>query len=698
MDRDSSLKLLQTSLGNSKAQFRNNQWEAIDLLVNKSEKLLVIERTGWGKSSVYFISTHILRSQGKGPTIIISPLLALMRNQIESAERLGIKAVTINSTNQSDWDNIRQEVFDNKVDALLISPERLANDEFIETFLRPIASRIGLFVVDEAHCISDWGHDFRTDYRRIINILRFMPNGMPILGTTATANNRVIQDIVGQLGKINIIRGSLVRESLILQNIKLKDQSARLAWLKENIPVLPGSGIIYALTKRDSRQVAEYLNEAGIEAAAYYAGVEHDGFENPDEYRQRLEDLLYNNEIKVLVATSALGMGYDKPDLGFVIHYQAPGSIIAYYQQVGRAGRAIDEAYGILLSGLEDQDIHEHFMATAFPAEARVNLILDTLAETNNGLSVPELMSSINLTKGQIEQVLKYVSVENPSPVVKIKSKWSRTAIEYGMDRGKIMRLTSQKRKEWNEVQQYIEHKGCLMNYLQHALDDPIITPCGRCSSCLGKSVFPTEPSHKNILEASLFLKHSEFDIEPRKQVNKGALPIYGWSGNLSKNLLAETGKVLSRWEDAGWGKIVAEDKHKGYFKEELVDAVIEMIKERWMPNPYPTWITCVPSNRHPKLVPDFAERLARKLGLPFHFIIKKIKETGIQKEQQNSYFQCVNLDGAFQVDGMVLNEPVLLIDDAVDSGWTFTIIAALLRQAGSGPVYPVALTCTTVS
>ncbi|WPV68032.1 RecQ family ATP-dependent DNA helicase [Chitinophaga sp. LS1] len=697
MNKLSSLQLLRTSLGDPTAEFRNNQWEAIDLLVNHGNKLLIVERTGWGKSSVYFISTRILRDQGKGPTIIISPLLALMRNQIESAARLGIKAVTINSTNPNDWDNIKRQVLSDDVDALLISPERLANEGFVENFLTEVASRVGLFVVDEAHCISDWGHDFRTDYRRITSILQLMPVGLPILATTATANNRVVQDIVSQLGGINIIRGSLVRESLVLQNIKMKDQAVRLAWLKENIPTLDGSGIIYTLTKRDAMQVSEFLNEAGIETAAYFSGVENDGFEDSDAYRQHLEDLLYSSEIKVLVATTALGMGYDKPDLGFVIHYQAPGSIISYYQQVGRAGRAIKKAYGILLSGEEDNEIHEHFMASAFPAEDRINLILDEIAK-NNGLSVNDLFGRINLSKGQIEQVLKYVNVEVPSPVIKTGTKWFRTPAPYKLDKEKIARLTLQKRKEWNEVERYIDYGDCLMNYLQTSLDDTVIKRCGKCSRCLGKAIFPETASHENIITASLFLKHSEFDIKPRKQIAVGALPTYGWRGNLPTHLLAEVGKVLSRWEDAGWGKIVAADKHNGHFREELVDAIVEMITQRWELTFYPTWVTCVPSTKHPELIPDFAKRLAEKLKLPFYPVVEKIRETGVQKEQQNSYFQCHNLDGAFQINKNILDGPVFLIDDAIDSGWTFTIIAALLRNAGSGPVYPLALTSTTVS
>jgi ATP-dependent DNA helicase RecQ len=274
-----------------------------------------------------------------------------MRNQIEAADRLGIQALAINWANRNDWPELQRAIRDDEADALLVSPERLANDEFVQKVLLPVAARIGLLVVDEAHCISDWGHDFRPDYRRLVNILRRMPPNMPILGTTATANNRVIGDVRAQLGDMGVMRGSLMREALALQTLRMPDQSARLAWLAEHLPALPGTGIIYTLTKRDANQVAGWLNQQGITARAYFSGVTDKGFADSNAYRQHLEDLLLGSEIKALVATTALGMGYDKPDLGFVVHYQAPGSIVAYYQQVGRAGRAIDQAFGILLSG-----------------------------------------------------------------------------------------------------------------------------------------------------------------------------------------------------------------------------------------------------------------------------------------------------------------------------------------------------------
>lgn len=693
-ERIHALDLLRRALSNPRAEFREGQWEAIDALVNHRKKLLVVQRTGWGKSSVYFIATRILRDKGFGPTLIVSPLLALMRDQIKAAERLGIKALTINSTNHDDWPSLTKDILSNKADAILISPERLANDEFVETVLLPVANRLGLLVVDEAHCISDWGHDFRPDYRRIVNVLRQMPRNMAILGTTATANNRVLEDITSQIGDFEIMRGPLTRESLALQTIKLPDQAGRMAWLAEHLPGLPGTGIVYTLTKRDAEQVADWLNANGISAKAYYGDVTAEGFDDSNAYRQHLETLLLNNKIKALVATSALGMGYDKPDLGFAVHYQAPGSVISYYQQVGRAGRAMDYAVGVLLSGREDEDIHEYFRSLAFPDEGDVHAILDALANSD-GMSIPKLEQAINLSHGQIDKALKFLSMESPAPVLKDGSNWRRTPVAYSLDHQKIARLTQQREAEWQEVQEYIETKECLMNFLARSLDDTHSGPCGKCASCIGHPVVEVGLTHATSVKAAHYLKRAELPLECKIQVPGGALMTYGFRGNFPSSLRANTGRILSRWGDAGWGRLVAEDKHTNHFRDELVEAMAEMLSERWRPSPAPTWVTCVPSRNHIELVPDFARRMAARLELPFVEVIVKVSDNHPQKSQQNRYHQCRNLDGAFAVGDIITNGPVLLVDDVVDSTWTMTVVAALLLKAGSGPVWPIALAST---
>lgn len=454
--KEKAIGYLKTSLDNPKASFHDGQWESIERLLNH-KRVLVVQRTGWGKSMVYFLATKLLREQGAGPTLLISPLLSLMRNQIEAAARIGVIATTINSTNDDEWAAIHVELDANKVDVLIISPERLANDNFRQNVLSSLASNIGLFVVDEAHCISDWGHDFRPDYRRIVRVLQAIPPNVPVLATTATANDRVVNDVKSQLGDdIELIRGSLVRKSLKLQNIALPSPAARMAWLAQTIPQLPGSGIVYTLTQRDADRVAEWLQINNIDAKAYHSSIQDR--EAGISVKEDLEQQLLNNEIKALVATVALGMGFDKPDLGFVIHYQRPASVVHYYQQVGRAGRAVDEAYGILLCGEEDDHIADYFIRSAFPPQKHVSAIINALDSSENGLSVPSLQSTLNLRQSQIEKALKYLTVESPSPVIKIDSKWQVTAAaeSYSIDQQYIDEITKIRRVEQEQMQEYM--------------------------------------------------------------------------------------------------------------------------------------------------------------------------------------------------------------------------------------------------
>ncbi len=415
------------------------------------------------------------------------------------------------------------------------------------------------------------------------------------------------------------------------------------------------------------------------------------GFADSNAYRQHLEDLLLGNGIKALVATTALGMGYDKPDLGFVVHYQAPGSIIAYYQQVGRAGRAIDHAVCVLMSGREDDDIHDWFRSSAFPDEQWVESILKVLAQ-GEGMSLSQLEEAVNLRHGQIEQALKFLSMEAPAPVFRNGAKWHRTPVHYRMDLERIRRLTAQRRVEWNEVGSFLDESGCLMEFLARALDDKNPQPCGKCANCLGRPI--VKRSYKPRLEedAIRFLRRSETDLRCKKRVAPDAFVQYGFEGRLTDELQAEKGRALSRWNDTGWGELVAEGKRRGRFDDDLVAATAEMVRGRWRPMPGPAWITCVPSRNRPELVPDFAARLAEKLGLPFLPLVEKAEDNEPQKLQQNRFHQCRNLDGVFTVVGKPSAEPVLLVDDVVDSAWTMTVVAALLRQAGSGPVWPLAL------
>lgn len=691
--KDHCQSLLRKATGNPEARFRDGQWEAIDAVAGHRSQLLMVQRTGWGKSLVYFLATRLLRDSGAGPTLLVSPLLALMRNQIEAAERLGIQAATVNSANHDNWQLVRDALASNSVDLLLISPERLANEDFRSRYLRPIAASIGMFVVDEAHCISDWGHDFRPDYRRIVGLLRALPPTIPVLATTATANDRVIRDITGQLGsRLSVMRGPLRRESLCLQNIHLPGQARRLAWLAEHLPDLPGSGIIYTLTVKDALRVARWLQEQGIDAHAYWGDLD-------TGQREELEQRLLRNEIKALVATTSLGMGFDKPDLTFVIHFQRPGSVVHYYQQVGRAGRAVEKAYGIMLSGAEDDEINDYFIRTAFPPEEQVRRLLTALAEAEDGLSVPMLESQVNFHRSDIEKVLRILAVESPPPVTKIESRWYATPAQENNLGERVQRVAGIRRSEQETMRKYLHSEECLMAFLCRELDDPAASACGRCANCRGQPLVPEEVSPDLAAKALQFLRRTDQAIEPRSLWPRGALPVYGWHGRISTELRMGEGRALCLWGDDGWGTMVRDGKQvDGRFADELVAAMAEMIRSRWKPEPFPHWVTCVPSLNHPALVPDFALRLANRLGLPFVPCVRKTRPTAEQKLMNNSFHQVKNLDGAFAIDGKTVRpQPVLLVDDMVDSRWTMTVVSALLRSAGSGVVYPMALALNSV-
>ena len=685
-----AVELLRRALGNTAAKFREGQWEAISALAQRQARLLIVQRTGWGKSLVYFVATKLLRDQGAGCTLLVSPLLSLMRNQIAAARNIGVRAETINSSNVADWPRIERALHRDETDVLLISPERLANDEFISRCLLPIANRVGLFVVDEAHCISDWGHDFRPDYRRIVRILRALPRNIPVLATTATANDRVVEDVVGQLGPgLEVQRGPLTRACLSLQNIPLPSQAERMAWLAHWIPRLPGSGIVYTLTVQDSERLAAWLQSKGIAAEPYNGSME-------SARRETLENGLLNNEVKALVATVALGMGFDKPDLGFVIHFQRPASVVHYYQQVGRAGRAVDNAYGVLLNGREDDSIADYFIRTAFPTPEDVERLLAAMRAASRPVTVPKLQELVNLSKGKIDKILKFLELESPAPIQKTDSGYVLNPVRWKMPTDRIERITNLRRQEQERMELYVASEDCLMEFLAKELNDPKAERCGKCVNCAGHLLARDYPA--TLVRAALnFLDRLENPIEPRKRWPPG-LADHAMRGNIPSEYQAMQGRALCRWGDPGLGELVRNGKQQGeHFADELVDAAGRLIGDRWNPVPRPAWLTCVPSKRHRNLVPNFALRLARTLKLPFIECIRKVVDTDPQKTRANSFQQAQNLAGAFVVDASSIRPgPVLLVDDMVDSRWTFTLLALLLRRAGSGPVYPFALADTS--
>lgn len=719
-----ALEWLRVATDNPSAEFRDGQWEAIDGVLH-SRRQLVVQRTGWGKSMIYFLAAKFLREQGRGMTLLISPLLALMRNQVAAAERVGVRCYTINSTNPKEWDDIRAKILSDAADLLIVSPERLANDDFRTTILEQITDRIGLLVVDEAHCVSDWGHDFRPDYKKISRLLEHLPRTVPVLATTATATNRVIDDIKAQLGgEVEISRGDLVRKSLFLQNIRLPSQEARLAWLAETLSSrIKGSGIVYTLTIRDAEVVAHWLRMNGVAAYAYCGKVLppqdmepalRTELESKDSwkvattsdaqvalYREFLEDLLLANRIKALVATSALSMGFDKSDLAFVIHYQRPKSVVDYYQQVGRAGRGIDSAYGVLLNGEEDDKIGDFFIRNAFPSEEDVEQVLKAIAAAPEGLSKLELERMFNLKKGKIDQVLKFVMSDVPQPVVKDGSKYRATQYvgSYRIPSETIARLTEIRRGEMRTMDEYVRTAGCLMGFLCSALESPAEDrSCGRCRNCRPDLALPETVEPERLQAAADLLRKSSVPIIPRKQWADPARAAVRFRLNgkatIPVELRMEEGRALSSYGAGEWGRLVRKGKYETRpprFDDKLVEACARMVSELNL-GKAPQWIVSVPSRRNNALVGDFADRLANRLGLPCWHGLVKTADTPPQKDMENSAFQQDNVIDAFVVEGNPPDGGCFLVDDMVDSRWTFTVAAAVLRQSGAEFVVPLAL------
>lgn len=684
-DYDHTLQLLRLMLGED-AQFRPGQWEAIEAVAIKKQRALVVQRTGWGKSMVYFLATKLLRERGAGPTLLISPLLSLMRNQIEAAKKIGINALSINSDNQRDWSSINTLLQKNQCDLLLISPERLNNTEFRSMVLPSISGKIGLLVVDEAHCISDWGHDFRPDYRRIVRIINILPQGVPVLGTTATANDRVVEDIQSQLGqRLTILRGPLDRKSLRLQSIRLPTRAERLAWLAHNLGRFTGSGIIYCQTQADTETVAAWLVQQGFSAKAYHAGMNNDG------ERAALEQDFLNNNVKILVATVALGMGFDKPDIGFVIHFQCPGSVIAYYQQVGRAGRALNRSYGILLAGEEDVEIQKHFINTAFPKSEDFHAVLRAL-EDNNGLNRFGVLDRVNISSGMAEKILKLLEIDGA--VGRENNLYFRTPNPWQYDHDRIEKVLALRNFELAEMQRYVDYKGCSMNFLLKALNDPYAGSCDRCANCRERRLSAEVPNSL-INSANEYLGKIAIVINPRTNISRGLLPES--TGKIPIEFNNEPGRALSNYGESGWGRLVAEDKYNnGKFSDELVQASVELILHKWNPDPKPEWVCCIPSTRHPMLVPDLAKAIAARLGIPYYPVLIKTGQSQEQKKMLNSSMQAQNVFDSLGIKGILPHRTVLLIDDIIDSGWTLTIAGYKLRKSGSGIVYPFVLAKAT--
>ncbi|RZU51859.1 ATP-dependent DNA helicase RecQ [Krasilnikovia cinnamomea] len=690
-------------LAGERAVLREDQWRAIEALVVDRRRVLCVQRTGWGKSAVYFVATALLRDgvaaeagePAAGPTVIVSPLLALMRNQVEAAARAGIRARTINSANLDEWGEITAEIRAGAVDVLLISPERLNNPDFRDTVLPGLAATTGLLVVDEAHCVSDWGHDFRPDYRRLRTFLAGLPPRTPVLATTATANARVAADVADQLGDALVLRGPLERDSLRLAVLRLGDPAHRLAWLADHLDRLPGSGIVYTLTVAAATETAEFLRTRGFAVASYTGQVE-------DAERRAAEQDLLDNKIKALVATSALGMGFDKPDLGFVVHLGAPPSPIAYYQQVGRAGRAVTHAEVVLLPGPEDAAIWRYFASLAFPPEQQVRAVLSALSP-DRPLSTPALEPIVDLRRARLELMLKVLDVDGA--VRRTRGGWLATGEPWTYDTERLRRVAQARTAEQQTMIEYADTSACRMEFLRRCLDDPEAVPCGRCDNCAGPE-FDAQVSEQSLAAAHTFLGRPGVEIAPKKLWPTGleavGVPL---KGRIAPGEQLAPGRAVGRLSDLGWGDrlrtLLGPDAADGPVPDEVAAAVIEVLKswahgdDRWQRRP--AAVVAVGSARHPQLVHSLAAHVATVGRLPLLGTLTRT-HPGPPGPRGNSAQRVRALHDAFTVPDEVavalsgLDGPVLLADDLVDSGWTMVLAGRALRRAGAAGVLPLAL------
>jgi ATP-dependent DNA helicase RecQ len=670
-----------TRLAGPSAVLRDDQWRAVEALVAEQRKVVVIQRTGWGKSAVYWIAAGLRRAQGYGPTLVISPLLALMRDQVAAAERSGLRAVTLNSANIDDWPAIEAQLAADDVDVLLISPERLNSFGFRSRVLPHLAPRIGMLVVDEAHCVSDWGSDFRADYRRIRDVLAGLPPGTPVLATTATANDRVTADVAAQLGTDTLtLRGSLDRESLALSVVPTPDAPTAYAWIADALAGadLPGSGLIYVLTVAGTTQLASFLRDRGHDVVAYSS-------QTPPEERSDIERRLLAHELRAVVATSSLGMGLDHPTLGFVINLGAPPSPIAYYQQVGRAGRALDTAQAVLLPTAADEKIWAYFDSTAFPSEDRVRRVLDVLA--SGPVALPRIEADAGLRRGRLETLLKVLDVDGA--VERVDGGWTATGCEWVYDAERYQGIAAARRREQQSMLAYERSESCLMRHLRHELDDDSGADCGRCAVCTGRLPSPgLTPSADTVRAAVTHLRAQTTVLEPRKMWPSGAPR----RGKIADAARAEPGRALAVADDPAWSAVVdAALRHDEPVPAEVFDGLVATLSRWGWPAGRPTWVTWVPSRAHDGLLADLAQRLAA-LGRMQVADPISASGPGFQRDAAISVESARGALNRLSISGPVPAGPVLLLDDNTRSGFTLTVAAALLRESGAGPVYPLVL------
>ncbi len=660
---------------------RADQVAAVAALVEQQQRVLVVQATGWGKSAVYWAATAAQRAAGRGPTLVISPLLALMRDQVAAAARAGLRAATVNSTNVGDWHAVFDDIAAGRLDVLLVSPERLGHAGFAAR-LPGLIGAAGLVVIDEAHCISDWGFDFRPDYQRLAKTLLGIGSHTPVLATTATANQRVTDDVARQLGAGAVtFRGSLARASLQLAVVPGLGPLQRYAWVADALERFAGSGIVYTLTVAEAERLAGFLRSNGHEVAAYHGALEVD-------VRERIEDALRRNALKAVVATSALGMGYDKPDLAFCIHVGSPASPVAYYQQVGRAGRALASALAVLLPAESDDAIWRYFATAGVPDPARVNTVLAALGGVPQ--SLPQLEAATGIRRGRLEGLLKILAVDEV--VQRDGTAWALTGRPWHFDAARWQALARVREQEAALMRAYASGSGCLMRFLQQALDDPEPGDCGRCSVCTGRLPDPgAMPGAARVEAARRFARGHDVRIDPRKLWPAGS----GQGSRKGRIKGCDEGRALAFADDPGWADLLRPllAVPDAVLPPEVLEGVVAVLA-RWRPHwaSRPVAVVPMPSLRHAALVQSLAAHLARAGRLPLLDLLLRQGPEPDEDLASGARVAALHTTLSLRPGADVPAGPLLLVDARYRSGWTMTVAAALLREAGATAVLPLVL------
>lgn len=648
-------------------RFYNKQWGTIEKIL-KGERVLLIEKTGFGKSLCFQFPAILF----KGTTVIFSPLIALMRDQVKNLNSLGISAKCINSEQTPEENSqIISETKEGKLKILYIAPERQENSEWIEATRQ---MNLSMVVVDEAHCISVWGHDFRPSFRRILNLVNLLPKGMPVLATTATATKKVEADIAQQMGgNLTIIRGNLMRENFRLFVIKVNSEDEKLIWLGKNLSKLPGSGILYTGTRVDTEIYSKWFEYLKIPSIGYNAGLDPDS-------RIAIENGLMKNQWKCVISTNALGMGIDKPDIRFIIHTQIPQSPVHYYQEIGRAGRDVDPADIILFYNPEDRDLPEAFIEGGRPAIPKYEKVIE--AVKSELLGERELMRRTNLKQTQIRVIKADLVEQNIIREVTIgrSKKFEYISGAPKLNPKAFEELRALKTADLEKMIGYVETKGSRMKYLCDFLgdsDDRFFKNCDNTG--LQKLKVTITPDWTEKLQAYRENYFPELKVETKGSnlVNGVAASYYG---------VSNVGAAIHR----------SKYENGGNFPDFLLRFTLKAFRKKFDQEKF-DMILYIPPTKSGELVKNFAIKISQVLKFPISHNLRKQRQISEQKVFENSYLKADNVRDAFIYNNSteIEDKSILLIDDIFDSGATVKEIGRYLTNSGAKKIAPLVIAKT---